>query len=386
MRRTTVRRIAFAALAVTLSLAAAEGAARVVIHTLGLRPSFLIPDDALKHRLHPGWPEHDAAGFRNPVALASADVVAIGDSQTFGTGVASAESWPAQLERLTGRSVYSMAVPGYGPVQYLALAEQAMALRPRVALVAFYAGNDLADAYEMVYERGQRPALRSGDAPALAGPSLHEAWAQRWDRLHPPAPPPTPWQWVKRTSALLDLVRVIRDRSRPPSPTPRVFSPTTHDAGLVWPFSHGGVRTMLTAGMRLPVLDPADPRVALGHETSLRALVELTRVVRGGGASPLVVLVPTKELAFRAFVTSHAPAASIPPELVALWEVETRMWDRTRARLEAEQAPYFDLLPALAAQLASGVSPYFDDDDGHPNVVGCEVIARALAARPELAR
>ena len=42
----------------------------------------LVDDDRLGKRGNPEWWEHDARGFRNPSALSSATVVALGDSQT----------------------------------------------------------------------------------------------------------------------------------------------------------------------------------------------------------------------------------------------------------------------------------------------------------------
>ena len=96
----------------------------------------------------------------------SAFAVAIGDSQTYGDEVSRQEAWPQRLAELTGRSVYNMALGGYGPVEYERLLPEALALSPQVVLVGLYAGNDLADAYLSAYPRALAPELRSDD-PAL---------------------------------------------------------------------------------------------------------------------------------------------------------------------------------------------------------------------------
>ena len=51
-----------------------------------------IDDPDLVNRPNPKFPGHDRRGFRNPVALAKADIVALGDSQTYGTNVAAASA------------------------------------------------------------------------------------------------------------------------------------------------------------------------------------------------------------------------------------------------------------------------------------------------------
>ena len=65
-------------------------------------------------------------------------VVALGDSRTFGFGLPRESAWPERLQaRLNGVEVVNLAVPGYSAVQCLAaFREQALALRPRLVLVA----------------------------------------------------------------------------------------------------------------------------------------------------------------------------------------------------------------------------------------------------------
>jgi hypothetical protein len=84
---------------------------------------------------------------RNPMVPTRADVVVIGDSQTYGVGVIGAASYPAVLARISGRSTYAMSLGGYGPVEYAYLVNQALALRPKVVVVGLYLGNDIADAH-----------------------------------------------------------------------------------------------------------------------------------------------------------------------------------------------------------------------------------------------
>ena len=56
-----------------------------------------IEDAELGHRPRPDFGDHDGRGFRNPVALEQAEIVCMGDSQTYGRGVQREEAWPQQL-------------------------------------------------------------------------------------------------------------------------------------------------------------------------------------------------------------------------------------------------------------------------------------------------
>ncbi|MBU6433714.1 MAG: hypothetical protein KJS98_10410, partial [Nitrospirae bacterium] len=47
-----------------------------------------------------------------------------------------------------------MAADGYGPAQYVLLLEEALALKPKVIIAAYYYGNDIYDSYQFVYRIG----------------------------------------------------------------------------------------------------------------------------------------------------------------------------------------------------------------------------------------
>src|SRR5262249_2123208 len=69
--------------------------------------------------------------------LRSGNILAVGGSYTEGSQVADEQSWPAQLERITGEPVDNAAVPGYALDQIVLRAEQLLPVtRPRILLVA----------------------------------------------------------------------------------------------------------------------------------------------------------------------------------------------------------------------------------------------------------
>ena len=95
-----------------------------------------VPDLILGRRGNPDFPEHDQLGFRNRDVLRDAAVVALGDSQTCGQFIKREDTWPQQLEHLIGQRTYGLALPGWGPIENLALLEADLPVQPRLIISA----------------------------------------------------------------------------------------------------------------------------------------------------------------------------------------------------------------------------------------------------------
>src|SRR5262245_21292367 len=92
----------------------------------------------------------DSDGFRNAEMHESSDVVVIGDSMVE-YGDSENDILAAKLERLTGLSVSSLGVGGYGPFQYLEVWKRfGLSKNPKYALLCFYEENDLDDIHEYI--------------------------------------------------------------------------------------------------------------------------------------------------------------------------------------------------------------------------------------------
>ena len=96
-------------------------------------------------RGNPDCPDHDARGYRTHSALSEAEIVTLGNSWTYGSGVPPDFAWPHVLSQRLNRPLYNMGVPGTGPLQSREILRQALQLHPKVIIFRFYFGNDLLD-------------------------------------------------------------------------------------------------------------------------------------------------------------------------------------------------------------------------------------------------
>lgn len=374
-----------------------------------------LPDRRLGHRPTPGYPGHDRNGFRNPTVPRTAEVVALGDSQTYGTGVGPEAAWPRQLASMTGKAVYSMAYGGYGPTHSILLWEEAAVLSPAIVVEAFYSGNDLYDAFNIVYNDGGLPELKSDD-PGLRA-RIQEAErtqsiAKHVGRMYLMGRTPVGTEgevsraalreaflfirFLSQHSRLYGLLRRARyeiaHRSSEPRHAARADAPphaedsprsqwekakafAEANPAYCQVFDDGRFRTVFTSEYRLAALNLEDPRIAEGLRISLRAIQKMHERAAAGKIRFHVVLIPTKEAVFRELWRD--PSASFR----SLAANEERMWREAKDFLERHGIEYLDALPALRAKLATGTQPYQVSIDGHPNEQGHQAIAELVASR-----
>ncbi len=276
-----------------------------------------IDDEQLGFRVRPHAWGHDANGFRNPRIPADPAIVAIGDSQTWGINVRRAETWPYVLADLTGQSVYSMALGGYGPVEYWVLVGDALEqFAPEVVVIGFYFGNDLYDSYQSVY--------------------LREPFA----RFRDPSMP-------------------IRD--------------PTFDKNADGAYTGGGIDAQFTAAYRLAALDLDLDYVSEGLRLTHVLFGEIDQLARSADVRVIVLLIPTKESVYAPLVTDPSP------DYARLIDMEARVRADLIAFFDAHQIEYVDSLPALTADLRAGQRLYLANTDGHFNARGCAVLAAVVA-------
>jgi hypothetical protein len=340
------------------------------------RPLAVVPE-ALVDRERPGPVHVDRLGFCNPPDVLDRhrtfDVVALGDSFTWCTGVEPAAAWPAQLAAATGLRTYSFGRPGIGPYEHLQiLARLGLRLRPRVVVMAVYEGNDLRDAlrhagYVAAAARGEATYIeaQTRDAVADYGPLLDTA--------------PGRVSYAYNVAAILGARGVawarhaIARRAERAGDAPVDFRYELTLAGAVVPFNTAGgdkdeVRTAraLRSG-------------AASLEVFTSALQRFAEVARREGFVPVVMYAPSAHSAYAASARFADPGTG---DLLRWYSTTQREYFASRAGTIGYH--FVDATPALqaeAADSAPGRLLYFPGNlhltrEGHR--VAAAALARAL--------
>lgn len=357
---------------------------------------FVVKDARLGHRPSPRNPDHDFRGFRNAAVPREAFVVALGDSQTYGTGVSREQAWPQQVRVMSGLVTYNMAFGGYGPGHSVVLLDEALGLKPKVIIEAFYAGNDLYDTYSFVYNEGRLIALRSSDrrtlnaiAEADSQRPLTPEIAQHFQSLFGPAVTENDparraglKTYLSESSRLYGMLRAVKRslsrRGRGPSilRTEDWESITRQARKLdqyVQVYETERVKTVFTSDYRLLGNSLDDPRIAEGFRMAMDAMVLMRDRCRDAGVAFQVLLLPTKEFAFGEVANNAFVQAN--PAYGRLLQNEALLWSKTREVLSERGVEVLDAVPRLRESLRNGKQLYHMTVDGHPNPAGHQAIA-----------
>ncbi len=363
------------ALSTVAGVLLSEVFARFVVDPAEFLHATLIEDPVLNHRIQPLTTGHDALGFRNRAVPVRADIVAIGDSMTYGVGATRDGSWPQQLGELLGEQVYNMGLGGYGPLQYLHLARTSVkALKPRVVVVGFYYGNDMMDAFYIARGRphwhGWRVSIDAGLEETdldRAGQAEPKKWLQ-WLR-----------DWLSRNSVLYSMLRVTvlpRLQSMEQDSMAQRVEP---DVRMLWhDAANPAVRTIFTSRLRLAAVDLGIQSVREGMQITQKAFVELKAEADRQGFHLLTVLLPTKERAYCRYVGKSRDGT--PEAFFKLCAAEASANAKLARFLAAQGIAFVDVTSALESHIDRHAQLYPTDSDGHPQAAGYAVIAHEVAA------
>jgi hypothetical protein len=357
--RRTWRLVAFALVPLAALLVVAEVAVRLVAPPR-LLPARLIPDPYLGHLVAPGTAGTDAHGFRNEATPERADVLWVGDSQTWGFDVAIEQTFASIHAARANVRGYQMANGSYGPVQYRELVRRGLALHPRLVVVVCYLGNDLVDAVDYAGLEG---------AADLRSPGREYRVRDNVELSRVTAP--------NVTMAIVDAVfassRVLDffgDRVK------RLLrgGVLDHQPGAV-PFVHDRVPTILLPDYRAPLVDDRESKVREGLAVSGRCLGSIAALCADAGARCLVVLLPTKEACYARFA---AESRLQIPSLDALREAGARARHELTTHARAAGLDVIDLEDDLVAALHAGTPVWPPTGDGHLNAAGHVLLAEAV--------
>jgi len=336
------------------SLLVAEGVSRLVFDPIDFLKPRRLPDDVLRYRIEPGTGAHDSLGFRNKSVPAGAEIVAIGDSHTYGVSARASESWPSALGRMTGKTVYNMSLGGYGPAEYLYLMEnEALKLHPKFIVVGFYLGNDLMDSFTAVYSIDNWKDMRNEDAD---GDDFSYGIGD----------------WLAGHSVLYRLVSssFVGDNLRQARRLKR------GEEIVMLEDEKSGINTGFTPAQRLKGLDLGRAEVREGLALSLAFFDRMNELARKNNISFVVVIIPTKESVFARYIGGNK-ALPASDKIDYLLRNESETDGEIRKYFDAHGIRYVDTLGPLSLN-AGKEQIYPNNFGGHENKNGYSVIAGAV--------
>jgi lysophospholipase L1-like esterase len=295
----------------------------------------------------------DGYGFRNAWPWPEkAEIVAVGDSVTFGYGVEDDQAWPALVAKaLPHNRLVNLGLIGAGTQQYLRVYETfGTRLHPKVLLVGFLVRNDFWDAdmfdgWLKSGARGNYMVWRDYGRPKSTSLSLKQPMGNLISSLL--------WRGhvLASKSHFYNLLMYVQRYLRGYGTSkPTIFrAPDGTQLRLdVEGFTY-------QAGIGRPG--------NRGFDISVDALQRLDSIARANGTKILVILQPSKEEVY------------LP--LMGQTNVDTDPGRPLRVKLGELGIPYLDLLPEFRNRAAKGEVLFFETD-GHPNVRGYALIAELV--------
>jgi lysophospholipase L1-like esterase len=377
----TRKRTVLAALLVlsVFTLAVVEVALRIALPTADFLQADLRDDPVLGLMIAPHDNGHDANGFRNASVPTQTDILAVGDSFTYGYNAPRSSSWPGHLQRITGQSVYNTGVGGFGPLQELHVTQQwAPKLKPKTVVMAIFLGNDITDAYNLAQSRTHWHPWRITARPPEARTALDELadreWAEQESKRF--AAPLRDWlslhsmtYSVLRTTVLTPLAAMRASK--------QVAAADPNDKMPWLDAQNPAQNTVFNARQRLMALDPAQTETQEGLQITERALQAMQAQATAQGYRLVVALIPTKERAHCKRLLSAG--VTLPPTHARLCEVEPQVTRRLMAAAAAAGITTVDTSVALIDAVMAKRVLYLKNEDAHPNADGYEVIAGEIA-------
>jgi hypothetical protein len=357
-----------------------EFAARLVFDRVDVLSPKMVRDPILGIKLPPGSGGHDEWGFRNPTVPEQADIVALGDSHTYGNCAQMRESWPHVLGTLSSKSVYNLGMGGYGPNQYLhLLTNNALELKPKSVICGLYFGDDFDNAFRITYGLPAWAELRKGGLPNV-DPDI-------WEKQDTTAPPTFQKRvrvWLSENSVLYKIVvhgllQNIKGRVQIANAA-RIYPDTT---ALILPEKK--IQEAFRPKGVLRGLDQSEAGVREGMRLTSEMLQRMKSICDTNKIEFTVVIIPTKETVFSRYLMADdsLPMAETLKKVIA---AEKSARSALFENLSAAGIRFIDTYPALEKASETNGIYTFAATDMHPNKNGYRVIAETIHAELQSAQ
>lgn len=355
-----LKNISILVFSVLLALLVTEGLARLFFDPIDFLKPRMVNDEILRYRIEPNTGAHDSWGFRNKYVPSSVEIVAIGDSHTYGFSATASNSWPKALERISEKDIYNLSLGGYGPAEYFYLMrEKAIGLNPKMIIVGLYLGNDLKDSFNAVYSVPIWKELRNQDISYSFEERTDDQSASLTD-------------WLSSNSVLYRIVSssFIGDNLR----QQRRIEKGEDIPILNLPEYE--IKTAFTPDRRLRGLALSSPEVREGLTLTLNFFNKMNQLANENGIGFLVVIIPTKESVFTEYI-SKSPELAENKKLSNLVQNEEVVSKLVKRYFGDHNIPFIDVLEPLR-NAAGSEQIYPNNFGGHSNKNGYRIIAETI--------
>lgn len=366
----TILKAFLIAVSLSLGIGLCEVGARLILNPADYLSPSMVRDKILGWSIEPNRAGFDEWGFRNRRVPSSADVVAIGDSMTYGNTATMDDAWPAVLARATGLQVYNLGLGGYGPNQYYhLLTTKALKLHPKWVICGLSLNDDFENAFSLTYKLDYWSPLRNGQPyevdPTIwdPGPPVLAAGARNWLSSHSMM-----YRLIFHGPVLAILKEFVRFGELSRNDDPYTTALFVEERNIREAFRPQGVAESLNL---------SNAAIQEGMRITFHLLTEMDRACRQAGCRFLVVILPTKETVFSEYLEKN-------PRL-HLYEALNRVISNERlARkqivefLDRARIEHVDPLSALRESIGEGIYAR-TTRDFHPNRNGYRIIAESVA-------
>lgn len=340
-----------------------------------------VPDDTLGTRVPDGALGYDDWGFRNREIPDKADIVTIGDSQTFGINASVGSDWPGQLEDMSNNEVYNLSAEGYGPVQYYHLFKtKGLKLQPDRVIVGYYIGNDPLDSYEMTYNHKTWSKLRSEDFSAGPDTTLNSsldlylsnnASARERNLVS------SLKSWLAGKSMLYrlgfhnDNVRNFPDLVQEPAENhiQRASYPSLN-------IPERNINETFTTVHQSYKMDVHNKKIQEGLRVTFELFKKMKQKSEEMDIEFTVLLIPTKEMVFSHYLFNN-DQVKYSGAIDKLLNNERMIREISMKYFMANDIKYIDALPTMQQAIEED-KIYAPSDTNQPNVQGYQLIAKSF--------
>lgn len=358
-----------------------EGMCRLFLDPANYLDLSLQEDEKLGHRIPEDAQGYDDWGFKNDEVPDKADIVTIGDSQTFGINATLENNWPGHLQSLSQKKVYNLSVGGYGPVQYYHLFKtKALQLDPDHIIIGYYVGNDPVDSYDMVYRSNAWPNLRNPDFSEKLDTATTDTldyylgsniFSKSSDQFLAGLR-----GWLAGNSILYRLVfhsPIVSGLKRQIETALGMGPKTVKNVDLNVP------EKQIKEGFR-PVhrsfkMDITNFKVQEGLRITLDLFKQMKQISDRRGIKFTVLLIPTKEIVYQDYLYDNENLR-FTKEINNLLDHEHVIREKSINYFKEHDLAFIDALPSMQ-QAADSLKIYPPTYNDHPNPRGYELMAKS---------